>query len=378
VAQRLVVTVSCVIFWFLSAGAASDHALAPWLLTLLALLACAEKLCSVLNIVSVEKDWVMPSSLHEGFLSALNNVCRSLLSLRGISRCSKVRFSPMAELRPSLLISVALNAQMRRIDLICKLAGPLAIALVDSVSTRAAIVVNLSMNVASVPVEYLTIAKVYRMVPDLQHPKSCRREEEEQSSSHSQYLPSNVTLMVHSFFRQLAFYCRHRSFLPSFAGALLYLTVLSFAGHMVTYLLSMGYTSFDVSIARTVSVAFEISATWLGPLMMARIGPIRSGIWFISWQMCCLTGAVAVLWFINSRTLAAAGLTIGTILSRVGLWGFDLSVQAIVQEVRKPLWCYNGLLRETYHLLFLFCRRSSRPTEEASLLSRPLGRTSLS
>jgi hypothetical protein len=50
---------------------------------------------------------------------------------------------------------------MRRIDLMCKLMGPLFIALIDGISTRIAILVNLGMNVFSVILEYFSIAKVY-------------------------------------------------------------------------------------------------------------------------------------------------------------------------------------------------------------------------
>ena len=50
---------------------------------------------------------------------------------------------------------------MRRIDLICKLAGPFVIALINGISTEIAILVNLGMNVASVVVEYHAIARVY-------------------------------------------------------------------------------------------------------------------------------------------------------------------------------------------------------------------------
>lgn len=53
-----------------------------------------------------------------------------------------------------------MNAQMRRIDLACKLIGPLVIALVDGVSTKIAIMFNLGMNVGSVAFEYLLIAIV--------------------------------------------------------------------------------------------------------------------------------------------------------------------------------------------------------------------------
>lgn len=59
-----------------------------------------------------------------------------------------------------LIIGSAINAQMRRIDLTCKLMGPLFISLVDGLSTEVAILVNLGMNLASVVVEYFAIAKV--------------------------------------------------------------------------------------------------------------------------------------------------------------------------------------------------------------------------
>lgn len=60
----------------------------------------------------------------------------------------------------NLIAGTALNARMRRIDLFCKLVGPLFIALIDGASTKAAIFVALGMNVLSVPIEYLAIAQV--------------------------------------------------------------------------------------------------------------------------------------------------------------------------------------------------------------------------
>ncbi|KAH6722079.1 Ferroporti-1 [Leptodontidium sp. MPI-SDFR-AT-0119] len=88
-----------------------------------------------MNLISVEKDWLVV-------------VCRK----------------DQTALR-------ALNAQMRRIDLLCKLLGPLFIALVDGASTEIAIIINFCMNVASVLFEYFAIARVYYRVPDLQQPK---------------------------------------------------------------------------------------------------------------------------------------------------------------------------------------------------------------
>lgn len=53
-----------------------------------------------------------------------------------------------------------LNAQMRRIDLVCKLVGPLFIALVAAYSIAIAILTTLGWNLVSVIVEYGAIAKV--------------------------------------------------------------------------------------------------------------------------------------------------------------------------------------------------------------------------
>jgi iron-regulated transporter 1 len=49
---------------------------------------------------------------------------------------------------------------MRRIDLVCKLVGPLAIALIDGASRNAAIFFILATNAAAAPIEYFAIAQV--------------------------------------------------------------------------------------------------------------------------------------------------------------------------------------------------------------------------
>lgn len=136
----------------------------------------------------------------------------------------------------------------------------------------------------------------------------------------------------------LPIYFRHTVFLPSFSLSLLYLTVLSFSGQMITYLISVGYTSLHVGIARTVSTIFELSATWIAPRLIKRIGLIRSGIWSLCWQMIWL--AAGMSWFFSdsrgmgtNSIVSATGLAVGVALSRVGLWGYDLCAQNIVQDV---------------------------------------------
>ncbi|KAJ5390382.1 uncharacterized protein N7496_001450 [Penicillium cataractarum] len=300
VLQRLVVAASCVIFYILAIGRPMTRIVNVCLLAALTFLACIEKLCSILNMVSVEKDWVVV-----------------------------VAGTDHAGLR-------TMNAQMRRIDLICKLLGPLFIALIDGISTETAIIVNFGMNVSSVVVEYYSIAKVYDEVPELQEAKaSPPGAPSGQSVEQSVFSRANgaVRQGVRQALKDSSFYIRHRVFLPSFAGALLYLTVLSFSGQMVTWLLSTGYDSTQVAVARTLAVAFEVLATWVAPWLMGRIGPTRAGLWLASWQITCLAVGLAIFWrFASEPFLSASGLVGGVILSRLGLRGFDLCAQILVQE----------------------------------------------
>lgn len=123
-------------------------------------------------------------------------------------------------------------------------------------------------------------------------------------------------------------------FLASFALSMLYLTVLSFGPQMITYLLHTGFTSLEVSYMRIGAVVSELAGTWAAPPAMNKIGPVRSGLWFINWQFGCLATAAALFIFLDSNShLVALILIIGVALSRVGLWGFDLSAQYIIQEV---------------------------------------------
>ncbi|KAI6823037.1 putative Ferriportin iron efflux transporter [Hortaea werneckii] len=262
-----------------------------WLLLPLCLLAAAEKLGCVMNTIAVERDWVV-----------------------AIASGSDDRLA-------------TLNAQMRRIDLFCKLAGPLAISFIDAASTKLAIIVTGSMTCASVLVEYFSIARVYHKVPELSKSKQT------QSAEISPWLKG----MMHTWLSGLPAYVKHQAFLPSFALALLYMTVLSFNGQMITYLIAIGVGSGAVGVLRGVAALFELSATWLGPILMKRIGAIRAGIWFLNWQLACVGVACLFFWLPEtSRIILAAGTVSAVVASRLGLWGFDLSAQILVQEEVEP------------------------------------------
>ena len=341
VGQRMAVILSCLGFWALSTSVLGFPSLRPLLIALLAVLACGEKLCSIMNLIAIERDWVVIVAENSRY---------------GLE---------------------VLNSQMRRIDIICKLVGPLAIALVDGYSTTIAIIAVLGMNAFSVPIEYFTIATVYSKISALQARPGVSTNVDVSSATSevpgARRLGSLCVTQIRSIYHGLAYYVCHQVFLPSIALCLLYFTVLSFSGQMVTFLLSVGLSSAQVGILRTFSTAIELSATWLAPMAMNRVGPLRGGLWFINWQMSCLAGAIAFLWVERTPLVAALALVIGVIFSRVGLWGFDLCVQIIIQEVQAAI-THDWKCTDACH----FFRGSTLTQEDPSPLLKLLFRISLS
>ncbi|KAH8705396.1 hypothetical protein BGW36DRAFT_12718 [Talaromyces proteolyticus] len=290
--QRLPVVGSCLILLVL-VSKTGPGLLSYILFGCVSILACLEKLASVANTVSVERDWVVI-------------IAESLAIPRQ-----------------------DLNASMRRIDLFCKLIAPLFISVIDSYSTKVAIWTVFGLSSVWVVVEYLAIAQVYNSIPELK-----KRPTTTISNNNTQNHPeANKPLSPwHA-------YISSPIFLASFSLSLLYLTVLSFSPQMITYLLSTGFTSLQISYMRIGAVLSELLGTWAAPLAMRRVGPIRAGLWSINWQFGSLAAAAAGFLVFDDPSkskLVATVLVVGVAVSRVGLWGFDLNVQYLVQEETTP------------------------------------------
>jgi iron-regulated transporter 1 len=311
--QRIPVALSCAAFLLLLV--ARDSSLVFWVCFPIALvLACLEKLASIANTVSVERDWVIV-----------------------ISESTEIALQD-------------LNSVLRRIDLMCKLVAPVFISFISAYSTNFSILVVMGMSSLSSFVEYFAIARVYDSVPELAKNGSCKVDDElEQpfpTSQRQDTLPDKVVSASNSWVKSSlepwADYVTNPVFLASFSLSLVYLTVLSTGVQYQTYMLSAGYSPIAVSLLRVTAVISELSATCLAPILMNRIGPIRAGLWSINWQVIWLATAVAAfVWFDGMPTVAGAGLTAGIVVSRLGLWGFDLSVQSIVQDVCVTHLSYN-------------------------------------
>jgi len=299
--QRLAVAASCAAFLTLLAlQDVLPAILAYALFTGLILLACIEKICIIMNTIAVERDWVI-------VITADNE--RLLQEM---------------------------NAQMRRIDLFCKLVSPLSIALLDGISSEMAIFTTLWLNSTTVVAEYFLIAWVYRRTPALSEPPA-RSAPETSGRGQDDSTRALFRGMFKTMLKQARLYENSHAFLPSLSLALLFLTVLSFSGQMITYLFAIEYprlTSAHIGILRTIATILEISSTFITPRLISHIGVVRTGIWSLSWQCLFLTPGLATFWFGSSLSpvLTTYLFIVCVILSRVGLWSFDLTAQLLVQN----------------------------------------------
>ncbi|KAF7050915.1 hypothetical protein CFC21_059209 [Triticum aestivum] len=230
------------------------------------------------------------------------------------------------------------NSAIRRIDLSCKLLAPVLSGLVISfVSTQASAVALALWNVASVWLVYWLFVSVYNGVPALGANGLARDtaapEVDEAAQGHGQDASDwserlTARLSVLPCWESWAVYARQEVVLPGVALAILY----CYFGTLMTATLDWeGIPAYVISLARGFSAMVGIAATVLYPAAHARLSTLRTGLWAIWTQWCCLLLCVGSVW-VGGRAASAWGLMAGVAASRLGLWMFDLAVTQLMQD----------------------------------------------
>ncbi|KAJ3157637.1 hypothetical protein HDU89_000013 [Geranomyces variabilis] len=253
---------------------------------------------------------------------------------------------------------LALNAHLRRIDLTCKIAAPLFVSLLAiKLSTPFVMLSVAIVSLLTIPIEWLCISAVYNRVPALAASKHGSGAAAPDLSAST---PSNVEIMAivpsdepstgagaatiqhnpsdarpKQFLQSWSHFARHKVFLSSLAISQLYFTVLSFGTVMVSYLILQGYSPAFLAGMRACAVVAGLVATFALPRMVRKIGLIRAGLWAVWSQAACIVPVAASFW-VSDRKGAAVMLFGGTILSRFGLWAFDLAQMQMMQESVDP------------------------------------------
>ncbi|XP_066372182.1 solute carrier family 40 member 1-like [Miscanthus floridulus] len=246
---------------------------------------------------------------------------------------------------PAVLTGI--NSVVRRIDLSCKLLAPVFSGLVISfVSAQASAATLAVWNVASVGLEYWLFVSVYNGVPALAESSRLRTADATEamlmSSSSSEIVSPadkeldwrvrmSEQLSIIPCWESWVVYLRQDVALPGVALAFLYFTVLSFGTLMTATLDWKGIPAYVISLARGFSAIVGIGATLLYPVVHSWVSTLRTGLWSIWMQWCCLLVCVASIWA-ASDVASAWMLMAGVAASRLGLWMFDLAVMQLMQD----------------------------------------------
>ncbi|KAI9357654.1 Ferroporti-1 [Zopfochytrium polystomum] len=248
---------------------------------------------------------------------------------------------------------VVLNARTRRVDLVCKLAAPLAVGIVLIWITVATTFLAVTgFGLACSFVEIALYRQTWTKFGELHTSRSRHTEDISipESPPNSHIKESTNTTRANP----LVTYFRHIMWIPFFTLSLLYMTTLSFNSVMTTYFLSIGYSATLIAVARSLSVLAGVSATFSFPAVMKRIGNngglYRLGLWGVWVLAVCLGAVVAeIFWrkFGSSSESAIQAVLLfgGLTTSRWGLWSFDLAVSQMMQEsvIPEEVGAVNGL-----------------------------------
>jgi iron-regulated transporter 1 len=208
------------------------------------LLSISERLSRIANLLSIERDWVPAMSV------------------------------PVAALKegapPPKHGLTDMNAVMSRIDLVCKLLGPIALSAFTSAvgDLRLVVVTVLFLNAAFWPVEICSARRVYRLNAGLKEPKT--RVTDESTSR-------GIAQWFRNYRDNILIYFAYPVWLPSIALAILNFSVLNYGPTLTVYLLNSHFKLSFITAGKALSAIAELASTFLTPWLVRFIGRGQRG-----------------------------------------------------------------------------------------------------
>lgn len=258
--NRSTVVVCCLIWFFILSSRVPTRKQVLFALALM--LGMVEKLSRMTNVLCMERDWI-PTLAPPSF---------------------KATQSAPYDL-------THLNTVMRRIDMLCKLAAPLAIsAFISAFSPMKAVPGVAVLSIMSWGLEYWSVRKVWTQNGRLRAPKKSVIGDLDLIDDHTRVgsrLPkytngrslqpplrasvlvlkaiSEVNASIRLHMDGLQYYFSTTVWIPSVCVAILHSSVLSYTATLITYLLNAGLSLSLITVARTFGACFEIGSTFVFP-----------------------------------------------------------------------------------------------------------------
>lgn len=230
--NRCSILAACVLWYFIVGGqnGGGDSLLHGTMKTMtfgvLLLLGVIESLSRNANVISIERDWVPV-------------------------------LAPVVA--PSGYNLAHVNAMMARIDMSCKLIGPIAVSGVLSViPIREGVMAMALINSISFVAEFWSASQLWNQCPELAEKKMPD-------------LPAEKESFVTGYINGLKLYFGSSAGMPSLAMCVTHASILSVTSVTVVFLLHSGYSLRLVTVGEALSAVFELSSTVLVPLRVQKV-----------------------------------------------------------------------------------------------------------
>ncbi|UIZ21603.1 hypothetical protein KXD40_000694 [Peronospora effusa] len=253
-----------------------------------------------------------------------------------------------------------LNSSLRRIDLACKMLGPLAFGVIMDVAgrdptKRAMIGVSTVAiwNGLSTPLEYFMTRDIYTLVPELATKDGKSRpqydEEQDQNAADSKTTLSRYAALWRN-------YIRHPVFLLSFSYSALYMTILDNGSLNTAYLKWRGVPDSLLGFSRGVGAVFGLLGTMLFPYLRRTISRLEQVAVFSIWLFWLCLVPVLLIFLLAGESRMSDYVMLSCIVgARMWLWCGDLAETQIMQEWIEPSHCgaINAMQTATYQFFFM-------------------------
>ncbi|CEG41883.1 ferroportin family [Plasmopara halstedii] len=270
----------------------------------------------------------------------------------GIERDWVVVIAKSSEVEHTFALE-SLNTRLRRIDLVCKLLGPLAFGIIMEFAgydrTTRALIGTISVaiwNGLASPLQYLMTRDIYNFVPELAIKKKS-------PDSKKQCHPLDTSSTLFKYAMMWRVYAQHPVFLLSFSYCTLYMTVLDNGALSTAYLKWRGLPDSLLGFSRGAGAMFGLLGTVLFPFLRQAFSRLErvavASIWLF-W-LSLLPVLVAFLLTGESR-MSDYVMLCSVAAARVWLWSADLAEVQLLQEWIEPSrrGAINAMQTATYQL----------------------------
>ena len=228
----------------------------------------------------------------------------------------------------SQVLSVV-NARLRCVDLTCNLCAPMAVGfLLESTSAAGAAMSIAVFNAVAWPVEVACLFWIHRQYRDVLSSKEVASPAETESELDNDEMPSLCEAW--------RLYFKQTMFRSALALAILYLSVVSFGTIMTAWFAASGFHAGHLGFARAVAAVSGMLSTVTTPRLVPKSGVESTGLRYIWFMWACILPCTMAAFYASTNANFLWIIVVSVIVSRFGLWGFDLCVTQMLQERIEP------------------------------------------